>query len=97
MPFGLPVVPEEYSIAAPSNSSGIGVVGWRSVASPRFLIRSPWLGPSTIKQSSIFGHAAIAASATPRRASDVISTLDRLLLTIYASSPAVRNEFTLVK
>ena len=82
MPFGLPVVPDEYSIAVPSDSSGIGVSGRPFVASSRLRIRTPSPGPSTTSATSTFGHCFSASMATARFSSEKISTLDSLLLTM---------------
>ena len=82
MPLGLPVVPDEYSIAAPELSSAIGVAGNAATASSRFRTRSPSPGPSTTRHRSTPGAMAMALSATSRLACEVINTRDRLLVRI---------------
>src|ERR1700756_819507 len=69
MPFGLPVVPDEYDMAVPMVSSAIGVAGKRAVASSRLRIRSPSPGPFTTSTASTLGHLAIGGGGVARGSS----------------------------
>ena len=87
MPLGRPVVPDEYSIAVPSDSSAIGVSGYAEMAcsksikrgSPSERTASP---PSTTRQHFTRGHNASAARARGSLAMEVTSSCDSLLSTM---------------
>ena len=80
MPFGRPVVPDEYSIAVPSHSSAIGVFGRPAVASTSPTMRSLSPGPSATMQSLTSGQLLIASRAMSSLARDVIRIFDWLLV-----------------
>ena len=75
MPFGRPVVPDEYSIAAPNCSSAIGSVGW-----PLMAVSQSSKGPSgavpasSINHRSTFGQSAGSCDATSALAVVVMTT-----------------------
>ena len=98
MPFGRPVVPDEYSIGVPSDSSAIGVVGCRLIAVDVVDERRSSIALAGVAavddQEQRHASGTGAAPRRDRRASpsDVISTFDSLLSTMYASSSAVRCE-----
>ena len=88
MPLGRPVVPEEYSIAVPSDSSATGVPGrpasavsWSSTrAAPAWAGR--WVPPSTTRHRLTRGQLARASAAVAKQAAEVISTCASLLFRI---------------
>lgn len=82
MPLGRPVVPDEYSIDAPSDSSAMGVVGKGFTASSRSRTAAPSPGPSTTRLTLTLGHCCRAAKATARSFSENRSTCDSLLSTM---------------
>ena len=96
MPFGLPVVPDEYSRAPPSHSSAIGSGGYSATA---FSYEShPSMTPSTISRCSTRGVASgfIATTTSPSRLLDR-NTRASQSLTMYSTSGAVRCELTVVQ
>ena len=80
MPLGRPVVPDEYSIAVPTDSSAIGVLGRPLVASSSPTMRSLSPGPSATMQSSIPGHSLIASRAMSSFATEVMRMREQLLV-----------------
>ena len=82
MPFGRPVVPDEYSIAVPADSSGIGVFGSPEVAACNPTMHSLSLGPSATIQSSTLGQSLSAWRATSSLATEVMRMREQLLLTM---------------
>ncbi len=77
MPFGRPVVPDEYIIGAPSCSSAIGPVLWLPTASSHDSNGSAGSpGAPTMIQRSTSGHSAGSSRATSALAADVTTTRD---------------------
>src|ERR1700729_2233735 len=86
MPLGWPVVPDEYSMAAPSDSSSTGAVGYPA-ASVSYGSQPAGSGPGpVISLRSRPGHFAAAASATAPLAVELSSTLAHELAATYATS-----------
>jgi hypothetical protein len=80
MPLGRPVVPEEYSIGVPRDSSPIGVPGKALVASSKSAKIPSSPVPSTIRPDVSPGQSRAASRATSRHAREVIRSLAVLLL-----------------
>ena len=74
IPFGRPVVPDEYSIAAPSCSSSTGVVGCSAMAASYGRNGPMSRSASMQRNTSTLGVFATAASATSTLATDVMNT-----------------------
>src|SRR5258708_7644016 len=90
IPLGWPGVPDEYSMAAPSDSSGTGVAGYPATSASQGS-QPAGRGPGpVISMRSRPGHFAAAALATSRLAAELNSTFARELATTYATSSAPR-------
>ena len=95
IPFGRPVVPEEYSIAVPRRSSSSGVEGAADTVVSKSTKRSSVMCSGTPPHTTMrrmLSNSATASSTMGNRSVDVINTSDRELLTMYAISLAVRYE-----
>src|SRR5260370_3893343 len=90
MTLGGPVVPDEYSMAAPSDASGTGVAGYPATSASQGS-QPAGRGPGpVISMRSRPGHFAAAALATSRLAAELNSTFARELATTDATSSAPR-------
>ena len=88
MPFGWPVVPDEYSIGAPTDSPGRKVSGWPYVARS-YDSKGP-TSPSVSTMRRFVTEICVQQSqAQPHR--DQTKTFYLLLSTMYDASPAVRE------
>src|SRR5580698_3087693 len=95
MPFGRPVVPDEYIIGAPSCSPSTCALDWVPTASAhdsKGAAATP--GSATMIQRSTFGHNAGSCAAMSRLAAEVKTTRELESLTMYATSSADRYELT---
>ena len=72
-PFGLPVVPDEYSMGAPKHSSSIGVSGHSS--NNPVNASKPSISPPTERQRTNPAALRDASDATVERLEDAMKTL----------------------